>query len=152
MTVFFLACEQKENCCTTIDVGVSVFLENRAGQNLFLNTIPNAIDPAAIRLVYLVEGEEKIFFMGNLDCPTNVCYVSDIGSERVTISPNDTEREAYPITYIKWTISDTDTMRCHFVRRNNNSFINCDSVWMNGKLMFPDQALPDFGRAFKMIK
>jgi hypothetical protein len=146
------ACQQKENCCTTIDVGVDIFLENTAGQNLLLNTTPNAINPAEIRLIYLLGDKEQVFYAGNLDCPTNVCFVDDTGFERVSIFPNDTEAEPYPVTLIKWTASDTDTMRCHFIRKNNNSFVVCDSVWMNGTLMFPDFALPDFGRAFRMVK
>lgn len=55
------ACQQKEHCCTNIDIGVDIFLKNKAGQNLFLPATPNAIDPNAIRLIYLVGGQEESF-------------------------------------------------------------------------------------------
>jgi hypothetical protein len=146
------ACQQKEHCCTNIDIGVDIFLKNKAGQNLFLPATPNAIDPNAIRLIYLVGGQEESFYAGHLDCPTNVCFVADMGMEHVVIFPNDIENEPYPETFIKWTDADMDTMRCHFIRKNQGSFLVCDSVWFNETLMFPDSALSEFGRAFNVFK
>jgi hypothetical protein len=146
------ACQQKEYCCTNIDIDVDIFLKNKAGQNLFLPATPNAIDPNAIRLIYVVGGLEESFYAGHLDCPTNVCFDDDLGMEHVAIFPNDIENELYPVTFIRWTDTDTDTMRCHFIRKNQGSYLVCDSVWLNETLMFPDSALSGFGRAFNVVK
>jgi hypothetical protein len=151
ITLLFYACK-KETCCGVIDVNIDIIAENSGGQNLFLSTTPGGLDPNSIKLIYKIGDDETEFYQGNLDCPRNVCYISDSGSERIVVFPNDTEKEKYPITYIQWKEGDLDTLKCHFIRKNQGSYLVCDSVWYNGKSVYPPNALNGYNRAFKIVR
>ena len=147
----FAACKEKIGG-EIVDIGIDILAENSAGQNLFLSTTPDALDPNLIKLIYKVGGDEVAFYQGNLDCPRNVCFISDSGSERILVFPNDTETEKYPITYIQWKEGDLDTLKCHFIRKNQGGYIVCDTVWFNKIQVYPPNALVGYDRAFKIVK
>jgi hypothetical protein len=119
-----------------------------------LPTTPNAIIFDSLRLMYLINGNTVNVNDPNMDCPRNICHVTDAGSERIRLFPNDKENEEFPVTFIRWGNEDLDTIKCHFIRKDNgiNSSIVCDKVWFNGLLMFPDNAVAGLGRAFKVVK
>jgi hypothetical protein len=148
------SCNKEKTKNAVIDTQIDVFIENSVGENRLLSTTINNISPDSIRLQYLINGDKFTVYNSKMDCPTNICAISDIGSERIRIFPNDIESEDYPITYINWGNGDIDTLKCHFVRKGNetNSSIVCDKVWFNDLLMFPDKAVIGFGRAFKIVK
>ena len=150
-TLFFTSCKEKSGG-EIIDIDIDIFVENSAGQNLFLSTTPNAIDPGSIKLIYKTGENEVEFYQGNLDCPRNICFLNDSGAERIRVFPNDTETERYPVTYIQWKAGDLDTLKCHFIRKNQGGFISCDSVWFNEMQVYPPNALVGFERAFKVVK
>ncbi len=149
--LLFTACK-KEIGGELLDIGIDIFVENSAGENLFLNTTPNPIDPNSIKLIYKIGENQSEFFNGNLDCPRNVCFATDAGSERILVFPNDTETEAYPITYVQWKEGDLDTLTCHFIRKNQGGYVVCDSVWFNNVRVYPPNALVGFDRAFKIVR
>jgi len=149
-----VSCSKEKSQNVVIDIGVEIFISNTNGENLLLGSTPNAINPDSIKLIYKLNGENYTVYNSNMDCPRGICFLNDLGSERIGITPNDTENEEYPITYIRWENGDLDTIKCHFVRKDNgiNSSIVCDKVWFNDSLMFPDNAVAGFGRAFKIVK
>ncbi|MEY3240871.1 MAG: hypothetical protein RIR11_2309 [Bacteroidota bacterium] len=151
ITTLFTACKEK-NGGEIVDIGIDILVENSAGQNLFLSTTPGALDPNSIKLIYKIGGEDIEFYQGNLDCPRNVCFISDLGSERILVFPNDAENDKYPVTYIQWKEGDLDTLKCHFIRKNQGGHIVCDSAWFNAVQVYPPNALVGFDRAFKIIK
>lgn len=133
---------------------IDIFIEDENGNNILNGTTSNAINPDSIKLMYLINGTTHTVYNPDRDCPRSVCYIADPGSERVAIAPNAIEEEEFPITYIDWGNGDIDTLKCHFVRKDNGneSSVVCDKVWFNDLLMFPDNAIPGFGRAFKIVK
>ncbi len=150
-SLFFTSCKEKIGG-EIIDIDIDIFVENSAGQNLFLSTTPNAIDPGLIKLIYKTGENEVEFYQDNLDCPRNICFLNDSGAERILVFPNYTETEMYPVTYIQWKAGDLDTLKCHFIRKNQGGFISCDSVWFNEMQVYPPHALVGFERAFKVVK
>lgn len=149
-----VSCTKEKSQSEVVDIGVEIFISNNNGENLLLGSTPNSINPDSIELIYLINGEKFTVYNSNMDCPRGVCYLNDSGSERLGITPNHIESEEYPITYIRWENGDLDTLKCHFVRKDNgtNSSIVCDKVWFNDLLMFPDNAVSGYGRAFKIVK
>lgn len=151
MLVFSCSREQSQN--EVIDISIDIFVENSVGESLLKMTTPNAINPDSIKLIYLISGNMFSVYNSNMDCPRNICYITDSGSERIRVFPNNAESEEYPVTYISWGNGDMDTLKCHFIREDNGSYsIVCDKVWFNDLLMFPDSAVSGFGRAFKIVK
>lgn len=146
------SCNKDKTQKNVIDTQIDVFIENSVGENLLLGSTPNAINPDSIKLQYLINGDKFTVYNSAMDCPRNVCTISDPGSERIRIFPNDEESEDYPITYINWGNGDIDTLKCHFTRKENGSTVICDKVWFNDVLVYPDLAVSGFGRAIKIVK
>jgi hypothetical protein len=148
------SCNKETPKSDVVDTQVDIIIEDSNGNNLLSGTTPSTINVDSIKLMYLINGNTHTVYNEHLDCQRNVCYIGDAGSERVRIFPNDVAEEEYPITYINWGNGDTDTLKCHFVRKDNGneSSVVCDSVWLNDVPMFPENAIAEFGRAFKIVK
>lgn len=146
--------EDKNMGGDVIDIGISIFIKDVNGNNLLVDTSSNAINADSIRLVYLINGSFINVYNENLDCPYSICYMAVNGNEHIAITPNHTENDLCPITYIDWGNGDIDTLKCHFNRVQSNEIFSilCDTVWFNETRMFPDSAIPSFGRAFMIIK
>jgi hypothetical protein len=147
-----IACGKQTSHNVVIDTTIDIFVSNNSGANLLLNSTLNSIKVDSLRLFYLVNGEKSEIYNKDMDCPRNICFNSDIGKESIRIFPNDTETEEFPITYIQWENGETDELKCHFVRLNEGETVTCDKVWYNDVLMFPENAIPNFGRAFKIVR
>jgi hypothetical protein len=148
------SCTKDKPVNEVFSVGVEIFISNSKGENLLLGSTSNPIKPDSIRLMYPINGKNLTVYNSDMDCPTGVCFLNDLGNERIGITPNYIESEEYPITYIRWKNGDLDTIKCHFVRKETetNSSTVCDKVWFNNSLMYPDKAIKGFDRAFKIIK
>jgi hypothetical protein len=148
-------------CCTrekpqndVINTSIDIFIENANGQNLLLKTTPGTINSDSLKLLYLVNGKMLNVYNADMSCPSNICNLTDSGSERIRIFPNDLESEEFPISYIRWKNGDLDTIKCHFIRKDSEtgSSLSCDKVWFNDLLMYPNNSIKGFGRAFKIVK
>jgi len=148
------SCSKNNIDSEVIDTHVDIVVEDANGNNILSGASPIFINPDSIELMYLINGNTQSVRNKDLDCPNSVCYISDLGRERIRIFPNDSDKEEYPITYIKWGNGDFDTLKCHFVRKNNGniSSVVCDKVWFNDLPMIPDNAIVELGRAFRIIK
>lgn len=146
------SCHGDKQCCTLIDIDFDIYVENSAGENLLASATPNAINPENLRLEFRINGGNQQVYNVGQDCPRNICYISESGEERLRIFPNETESEAYPITYLFWSAADVDTIRCHFIRENDNSYVACDKIWYNEVLVYPDSVNLNSVRGFKIVK
>lgn len=154
MLSLLFSCNKDNPSNVVISTQIDVFVEDASGNNLLIGTSSNAVNFDSIKLMYLINGTSHNVYNSDLDCPRAICLITDTGSERVRIFPNDEVGEEYPITYIDWGNNDIDTLKCHFIRKDNDegSSVVCDKVWLNDTLMFPDSAITEFGRAFKIVK
>jgi hypothetical protein len=69
----FFSCETKE-CCVEVDTGILILLENQKGENLFVESNQNFIDPTAVRLSYFINGAPSKIWKGNLDVLQELVY------------------------------------------------------------------------------
>jgi len=147
------SCEKQQNSSILIDTEIDIIIENESGDNLILAQTPDFIVFDSIKIAYLLNGGQFNVYNSNMDCPRSICLINDPGyAVRVRIFPNDVIDAEYPITYINWGNGDIDTLKCHFLRKNEGAYVSCDKVWFNEVQMFPDQVIPDLGRAFKIVK
>jgi hypothetical protein len=134
-----------------IDTYIDIIVQNSAGQNLLVNTTPGFINPDSIRLQYLINDSKIDVNYANLDHPRNVFLITE-PPVRIRLFPNDTKSDAYPVTYILWNSSDRDTVKCHVQRTNGGNTERVDQVWFNGVQDFPNNGIPQPGRAFTIVK
>lgn len=133
--LFLGACDADEpDCCFNMDVGVDMMVSSEDGTDLLNPDNPGAFLEKDISLYYLVDGESERYFRSHLDASRGFTIYRNESLDAYVISifPNTAESEAYPITYIEWSETDTDTLRCEF-ERTKNSLLGTQ-VWFNGQL------------------
>jgi len=125
--IMIISCsDSKENNnlsqSTVIGRTIDIELKSNEGSNLLGTTEYPISDIAAI---YLVNG--KIVQSNSPhDYPNNVLFFNN--NEVVKIYLNDSVTEEFPITYIKWNKTDTDTIKAQYKRTNNS--ITLDKLWI----------------------
>lgn len=138
---------------TQLSVSIQIMVVDSAGNNLLGDTIPNGIDPDRIRLYDVINGVVQLRYNINRDVPFGVGYTLEPGWERIGFVPNLSSGEEFITTYIDWGNGDRDTVLSYVWRNGEcNNPIICKKVWFNGVLMYPDSAIKELGRAFRIVK
>ncbi|GAB3017305.1 hypothetical protein GCM10027051_22590 [Niabella terrae] len=109
----------------------------------------NAYDTSAIKTYYSKNGTFYEVFEGNLDRPRMFSiYKHPDGRYRIGIGLNIEKTEEYPITLIKWSDTDTDTLKGAFYRTPSSILVT--KVWFNGELKWEHDSYKE--PFFKIIK
>ncbi len=119
-----------------------------AEENDWLNTnISNSLNQNEFKILYEINGEQIEVNDENLDYPKGFFVYQHENELRIRVFPNTDKSTSYPITYIKWSEMDTDTLKCKIDR--NGSSVICKKVWLNNKLVWQSY---DTERFFEIIK
>jgi hypothetical protein len=82
---------------------------------------------------YLING--KIVQNDNngniLDNPSNISIIKQSGNHSAHINLNISNAEEYPITYIHWNETDTDTIKAQYTRAENSILLNKCWIYKN---------------------
>jgi hypothetical protein len=145
----FTNCSE-DDCCTVIDLQAGIEYHNLDGDDLLNPNTTNHFSQNEIKVYYLVDGEKKEIFRGNLDNPRMFDISSSTDANSVirygmALSLNDLSSEEIKTTYLELNENDIDTIT-HTLRNNGNNKV-IDKVWYNGKL--PDN---EDWKTFKIIK
>lgn len=148
-----IACSDDYIGGEVIDVTTMIFLENGQGQNLFDAATPGAINRDSVQLYWLRNGVPTLAYQANLDCQSFVCKL-DEGALKGVVAYlyDDTSDDPNQSAIIKWNATDSDTLKWHLDIKNDGNYVAIDEIWFNDKKMFPDNAIPGLGTAFKVIK
>lgn len=133
-----------------IDPSLFIYLKNSTGDNL-LNTANYNSDN--FRIYNEING--LVIEVNNpmSDHPRGFSIINDVNPICMGLSLNTTETELFPITYIKWNDTDTDTLKASYVRTEN--IIQCNGVWLNGVLVWDfntPQPQGNIGRSITIVK
>ena len=130
--ILFTACSDDEkDCCTTIDIGVSIKYLNKNGENLF--EIPNGLTESDITISHKIDNEWKKYYKGNLDYPKGIMAVESENGAYLVIFPNTTFVENnYSETKIEFSEYDSDILKTEIDKSNSNEIVT--KVWYNGEL------------------
>lgn len=139
---------------TNIDNGIALIIKNKDGQDLLSTTTVNSLNTDKIKLFYVVNGQPQEVFFPNLDYPRMFHIINYVDSKAIAISLNNQSTDEFPLAYIKWNESDTDTIKAHFNRGigNDGSFVICDKVWYNDQLVYPIAENQNLGRIINLVK
>jgi hypothetical protein len=105
-------------------IGKSINIELRSSEGI--NLLGSDEFPISeISATYLVNG--KIVQNNSPhDYPNNVLFYNK--NQGVQLFLNDSSTEEFPITYIKWNKTETDTIKAQYKRTNNS--ITLDKLWI----------------------
>lgn len=119
-------------------------LRDNQGNNI-LNT--NSYLTNNIKIFYVNNGVATEFYQPNLDNPKAYSIINSGENLRIGLSLNHNE-EDFPVTYIKWNETDTDTIKAHYNRSENHILL--DKVWINNVLCDPTSGIS--GMEFTITK
>ncbi|SFC83297.1 hypothetical protein [Flavobacterium phragmitis] len=139
-TVVFYSCDSETTPkkATNLQTYINVNLkDHNSGENLLgTENFPENI----IRADYLIGG--KIVFNNNYafnsDYPNNLYIVNEFNKHYVKVFLNDDNTEAFPITYLHWNKTETDTIKVKYDRENGKFGISVtlEKVWVNNVLVW----------------
>ncbi|UII21025.1 hypothetical protein [Fulvivirga ligni] len=132
-----------------VDIDITMTVVDMDGNDLLDPSNPNAYSESDIDLVFLIDGEEEVYFNANMDAPKGFkIYKNEVGEGYVMrVFPNTAISEDDPVTYIQWGEDDRGTLACEIQRGEN--FEICTKVWYNGEEKWNVQSS---ARAFQIVK
>ena len=144
----FLGCK-KQGMGETLDAGVVIKVENAKGDNLLDPTTPGHFKQEDIKIYFLVDGKEKLFYRPNLDNPYGfyIMYGSTVGSVIAIRGNNEDLKHNPTTTYIDWGNGDRDTLVCTW--QGDGAHLQIVEAWYNGVKINNRAGAPD---TFKVIK
>jgi len=104
---FLLACEKDDpnNCCTVVNIGVSIKYINEDGENLFQTE--NALNISDIKVFHKLDSAWEEYFEGNLDHPKGLSELTVEGEKFLNITTS-IESDANHISETKLSFSEND--------------------------------------------
>jgi hypothetical protein len=127
---------QKEKEAMNLDAGIEITVFDNNGNDLLNPSNQNSFKEQNIKIYYLINGIVEEVYYPNYDNPRNFSIYERDGIYRMGLSPNANEKDEFPVTYIKWNETDTDTIKCSISR--TESSVICTKVWYNETLMWDD--------------
>lgn len=144
-----LSCDSDkiEGDAYNLNIGMRFSVKDQEGNDLLDPQNPDAYDKTGIKLYYLTDGEVVEAFEGRLDHPRFYSIEQDLsGAYYIHITPNHSEKEEFPVTYIEWKRrggkTDVDTLQVEFMRTDAVGYFGGSiiqkRIWLNGALLWTD--------------
>ncbi len=131
-------CKKNNNLREAINYSVQIFVENRSGQNLLDPNTPGYFKEENIRMYWLVDGKEELFYYPHLDHPFGLVVAKELGQANAYLniySVNHKAKENPTTTYIDWGNGDRDTVLAKMtLNPGGDKYQLVEKVWINGTL------------------
>jgi len=139
-------CSDEQDCCTNIDIGISIKYLNENGENLF--ELESGLTESNINIYHRINNEWVKYFEGNLDYPKGIRTVEREDGIYLVIFPSTTIVESnYSETKIEFSGSDSDILKTEIDKKNSNEIVT--KVWYNDELKWE---VSQSERMFDIIK
>lgn len=142
------SCNTDNNEQAIVDTSIDISIKNIDDIDLLNPINENSFNESEIKIFYLINGETIEYYEPELDSPKGFRIYQHQSEYRISIYPNQVISEVFPITYVKWNESTTDTIKCEYDRKNN--YIICNKVWFNDELKYSLSSGSE--RYFEIIK
>lgn len=124
---------------TVLNTSVNIYLKNKLNENILAS---QNYSESSINIQYLVGGKVVGYTYNSngaiFDNPRGFFLGILSGNETgkgMRVFLNNDISEEYPITYIHWNSTETDTLKVHYIRKNNGNYVSWDKIWLNGILV-----------------
>lgn len=141
--------ENKNAHSMVVDVFVKAIIENNSGQDMLNPDVNGHFNKENIKIINLVNGQEKEYYQPNLDLAKGFRINNLSGKFIIDIVPTmpdfakDVEYDKKTTTtYIEWLPGNRDTILTviTYTRNGRSSSIRTEEIWLNGTKVFPDKA------------
>ena len=129
ISLLFTSCSDDEgNCCTNIDLGISIKYLNNSGENLFDKA--DGYNLSDITIYHNINGEWEEYYEGNLDYPKGITTVDREDGTYLLLFPSTTYvANTYSETKIEFSDTDFDIIKTEIEKTSNSEIVT--KVWYN---------------------
>lgn len=131
---FCLSCDKDEHQKFIVDTDIEFSVKDTMGNDLLNPINQNSFDTDQISILYLKNDEKVRYFDEDMNHPKGFFIYKHENEFRIRIFPNTNKNETNPVTFIKWSDADIDTVEC-IIKRTISSEI-CKKVWFNKELVW----------------
>jgi len=153
LTFVFNACKKEEPARMVNDGYVYITVTNKADIDLLNPSNPGAFLEKDIKIFYLSKGIKEEVYFANYTHPRNF-YISEEANSQgkfwMTLFPNGSPDDEFSVTYIQWSVNDTDTLRCDELRKPG--LVSLQNIWLNDSLVWKAEDYSKGPRNIKIIK
>ncbi len=149
-TLWIFGCSKLDRTSSmVVDVFVKAIIENNSGQDMLNPDVNGHFNKENIKIINLVNGQEKEYYQPNLDLAKGFRINNLSGKFIIDIVPTmpdfakDVEYDKKTTTtYIEWLPGNRDTILTviTYTRNGRSSSIRTEEIWLNGTKVFPDKA------------
>jgi len=141
-------CKKSNSGDIDISAATNILLLDAQGNNLLVS--PAKINVENIQVYYVKDGQTLSAYNGLMDTPKGVKVIKNQNGQEVLRVYLNTNEEEFPLTLIRFSESDTDTIKATFNRKNGS--VLCSKIWHNEVLKW-DVTDPQAGEEhFTIIK
>ena len=123
---------------TIITAHLDLRLLDMQGNDRLNPASPGAVDLSKIKVYYVVDGKEKLFYRGNLNAARGyLVHAPEGAGERyysLRLFFNIESKEEVTTTIVDWGDGHRDVFKVAFIRKENR--ISQRSIWLNDSLIF----------------
>ena len=135
LPILILSACSNDNKSTPINISLltTIFINLKDNQGNDLLNTENYVSNN-IKIFYVNNSLATEINDTNLDNPKGFLIFTSGTNLKMKLFLNHNEEE-FPITYIKWNATDTDTIKAHYYRTDSSVLL--DKVWINNVLTTP---------------
>ena len=123
---------------TIITAHLDLRLLDMQGNDRLNPASPGAVDLSKIKVYYVVDGKEKLFYCGNLNAARGYLVHAPEGAREryysLRLFFNIESKEEVTTTIVDWGDGHRDVFKVAFIRKENR--ISQRSIWLNDSLIF----------------
>ena len=123
---------------TIISAHLDLRLLDLQGNDHLNPASPGAVDLSKIKVYYVIDGKEQLFYRGNLTAARGyLVYAPEETGERyysLRLFFNIESKEEVTTTIVDWGDGHRDVFKVAFIRKENR--ISQRSIWLNDSLIF----------------
>ena len=123
---------------TIITARLDLRLLDMQGNDRLNPASPGAVDLSKIKVYYVVDGKEKLFYRGNLNAARGYLVHAPEGAREryysLRLFFNIESKEEVTTTIVDWGDGHRDVFKVAFIRKKNR--ISQRSIWLNDSLIF----------------
>jgi|GEM_PF-3593584 len=127
LLAFSIGCKKSDPNVINISAVTNILLEDQQGNNLL--TSPAKINIKEIQLYYVIDGKRVSAYNALMDAPKGFEIMKDQNGKEVLRVYLNINQDKYPLTLIRFSESDTDTIKAEFIRKKGS--ILCSRIWYN---------------------
>lgn len=152
LVLVLISCHDQNDCCGIASANIDISIVSENGTDLLDPENLNSFNENHIRIYHLTDGEFEEVNLPNLDYPMGFFIIDDMPDSvyRIRIFGDVFNESEVVTSLVKWSDSDTDTLKYKVYRSEGGSTVGITKVWFNNIEVWDESSQTE--RYFEIIK